>query len=170
MNEHVNDHFDHAIDRATRQLVEHDPPPTMHAAVMSDIRARTTTGASWVRWTLVATPVAATVILALIVWSQPRKDAYREPAPQHATVAHTPVHNDAQRERPAAPPTSVRRERRRATSPAVAPAVSGLAGAVAPVEVPQISLKSVQVSAIPLDEVAIPPIRIRDIAIDPQQE
>ncbi len=171
MSEHVDDQFDAAIDRAARQLVEHDPPPRLYAAVNSEVRVTTAvTRGSRLRWSLVAVSAAAAFVLALTLGG-PRQDV--PPDPPAPRLAVGPEAAPARTEPPMiAPPMTERvpgepRRSRRAGPPAP-PVVSELAAAVTPIAVREIPLESVHVGAIPLEDVAIRSIHIADIDIEPR--
>lgn len=163
MNEHNDDHVDDAIDRAVRELVAHDPPARLHAAVMSEIRATSAAWrGSWVRWSLVATSVAAALILALTPWNQPREDTSRRPHGHESTIVKSPVAPGA--DDPAAAAVPVRAGRRRNAALAV-PGESNAAALVPRIEITRIRMDSVEIATIPLDEVPIRPIHIEDITV-----
>jgi hypothetical protein len=166
VNERIHDHLDDAIDRASRQLVEHDPPARMHSAVTSRLRATRPGGlGSKVRWSLMAAPAVAALFLVLAVGNQPREEGQRDLRASKMTVEPVTVPTIASVALPAAAPAVRNRERRRG-GPMAAPGASELAAAVTPIEVSQIRMQSVHVAAIPLEEVAIRPIHITDIDIE----
>src|SRR5687767_12250313 len=78
---HSNDQFDALVDRASRQLIEHDPPQRLHAAVMSEIRGLgQRRRAPWLPWPLIAS-AGAVLIVALVLWNLARHVVYPVVAP-----------------------------------------------------------------------------------------
>ena len=169
-----SDFIDEAIDRAARQLVEHDPPEPMHAAVMSEIRALDGRRAPWPRWWLIAAPIAAALILA-IAWRGAREESWhgpREDAPSISTPGSAVAAEARSPSRVDAPLPQLAAAGRPRSEPAIAvPSTPSEQAALVPaIEVGQMRVDPVRVEAIGGDPVAVPPIRIADIEIDSREE
>ena len=163
---HIDDHFDRFIDRAARQLVDHDPPQRLHAAVMSEVRGLgQRKRASWVQWPLLASAAAA-VIVALVVWNQLRQVVEHDAPTQMGVVTEVPAPTASPEQSPVARPASLRRERRPAATTVSVPSVAEPEPLIPAIQVRQIRIDAVRVATIEADPLAIPVIQISTIDID----
>lgn len=164
MNGRAGDHFDDAIDRAARALVEHDPTVRMHAAVMSEIRVTSTVArGSWARWPRAIVPALAAAVLVVTLWGRVRQDTPHAERPPESIVEHHDTPGGDEIPVPAAVPSRAGRRRMERTAPSADATQSAL---VPPIEVAGIRVDSVRIATIPLADVPIRPIRIEEITVN----
>jgi hypothetical protein len=185
MSESERNDLDDAIDRAARQLVVHEPPPRLYAAVMADIRAGSEvrqTPSPWTtwRWALAGMFAAAILAVTVLVWrtQQPAVSPAVFPGlpapPQVARIAPPPEAVATVAPKPPSPSPARRRVGRTDVAhPQIAQAaVAGSAIDVKSIQVATIPVAGISVGAIPVSTIPVAaiadddPISVNTIGTD----
>jgi hypothetical protein len=167
MTPEPGDHFDAAIERAARQIVEHDPPQRMYSAVRGRVAATTRPRRqNMLRWPAIAVPVAAALALAIVLWKAPGHDVQQTTPRSERSTAGEPAPAVTEREAVRVPLAEPRRARHGGGAGAIARPVTWPGEPPAPIEVEAIQVNHVRVPTIAADSVAIPAIHISEINIE----
>ena len=165
MNVESNDPLDAAIDRAARQIVEHDPPQSMYAATITAIRDVHRSSGPWWRWPLLSVPAAVVLIVALVIWTRPDAPVVTVEVPAVRTQPEPPTQIEPQTPRAAVRSQTRRTQLPRRQPPSAESQTSELAAAISEVRVREIAMSDVPLTTIAVEPVGIDSIHISDISL-----